>query len=57
MLIQQFFTPQIAHSSYILAGGKSCAVVDPQRDVDIYLDVAHAQHNTYFTQPGLPPLP
>ncbi len=40
MLIQQFFTPKIAHSSYILAGSRSCAVVDPQRDVDIYLDAA-----------------
>jgi len=42
MLIQQFFTPKIAHSSYILAGSRSCAVVDPQRDVDIYLDAARA---------------
>jgi glyoxylase-like metal-dependent hydrolase (beta-lactamase superfamily II)/rhodanese-related sulfurtransferase len=40
MLIQQFFTPKIAHSSYLLAGAQSCAVVDPQRDVDIYLDAA-----------------
>lgn len=40
MLIQQFFTPKIAHSSYILAGNRSCAVVDPQRDVEIYLDAA-----------------
>ncbi len=42
MLIQQFFTPKIAHSSYILAGSHSCAVVDPRRDVDIYLDAARA---------------
>ncbi len=42
MLIQQFFTPKIAHSSYILAGSQICAVVDPQRDVDIYLDAARA---------------
>ena len=40
MLLLQFFTPKIAHSSYILAGSKSCAVVDPRRDVQIYLDAA-----------------
>ncbi len=43
MLIQQLFTPKIAHSSYILAGSQSCAVVDPQRDVDIYLYATRAR--------------
>ncbi len=37
MLLKHFFVEKIAHSSYILAGQKSCAVIDPQRDVDIYL--------------------
>lgn len=40
MLIQQFFTPKIAHSSYTLAGTRNCAVIDPQRDVDVYLNAA-----------------
>lgn len=40
MLLKHFFTPKIAHSSYILAGKNSCAVIDPQRDVDIYLEEA-----------------
>lgn len=40
MLLKHFFTPKIAHSSYILAGKSSCAVIDPQRDVDIYLEEA-----------------
>lgn len=39
MLIQQIFTEKIAHSSYILAGDKTCAVVDPRRDIEIYLDL------------------
>ncbi len=42
MLIKHFFTGKIAHSSYILAGKKSCAVIDPQRDVDIYIKEARA---------------
>jgi len=42
MLLLQFFTPKIAHSSYILAGSSYCAVIDPRRDVQIYLDTARA---------------
>ena len=40
MLIKHFFVKKIAHSSYILAGSKVCAVIDPQRDTDIYIDEA-----------------
>lgn len=40
MQIAQFFVKGIAHSSYILAGKQNCAVIDPQRDVDIYLEWA-----------------
>ncbi len=42
MLLLPFFTPKIAHSSYILAGNETCAVIDPRRDVQIYLDTAHS---------------
>ena len=42
MLLLQFFTPKIAHSSYILAGNSTCAVIDPRRDVQIYVDAAKA---------------
>jgi hypothetical protein len=42
MLLLQFFTPKIAHSSYILAGNGTCAVIDPRRDVQIYVDAARA---------------
>ncbi|HPJ66283.1 MAG TPA: MBL fold metallo-hydrolase [Desulfobacteraceae bacterium] len=42
MLLKHFFTGKIAHSSYILAGSKSCAVIDPQRDVDMYITEARS---------------
>lgn len=42
MLVQQFFVPGLAHSSYLLAGSSSCAIIDPQRDVDAYLAAAAA---------------
>jgi glyoxylase-like metal-dependent hydrolase (beta-lactamase superfamily II)/rhodanese-related sulfurtransferase len=40
MFVQQFFVKGIAHSSYLLGGTKTCAIVDPQRDVQIYIDAA-----------------
>ncbi|MDD3043129.1 MAG: MBL fold metallo-hydrolase [Methanosarcinaceae archaeon] len=42
MIVQQFFVKGIAHSSYILAGKESCAVIDPRRDTEIYLEAAGA---------------
>ncbi len=42
MFIQQFFVPGLAHSSYLLGGTASCAIIDPRRDVGIYLDAAAA---------------
>lgn len=42
MLLLHFFTPKIAHSSYILAGSQTCAVIDPRRDVQIYIDAARS---------------
>ena len=40
MIVQQFFVKGLAHSSYLLGGAKTCAIVDPRRDVDVYLDAA-----------------
>lgn len=40
MYVQQFFVKGLAHSSYLLGGTKSCAIVDPRRDVAVYLDAA-----------------
>jgi glyoxylase-like metal-dependent hydrolase (beta-lactamase superfamily II)/rhodanese-related sulfurtransferase len=42
MLIQQFFVNGLAHCSYLLGGSKTCAVIDPRRDIQIYLDTAKA---------------
>jgi hydroxyacylglutathione hydrolase len=42
MLVQHFFVNGLAHSSYLLGGPSSCAIVDPRRDVDIYIDAAKA---------------
>ena len=40
MIIQQFFVSGIAHSSYMVAASKSCAVVDPERNISRYIDAA-----------------
>jgi len=40
MLLKHYFLGKIAHSSYILAGTDHCAVIDPQRDVDLYITQA-----------------
>lgn len=40
MFVQQFFIKGIAHSSYLLGGTTSCAVIDPRRDVQIYINAA-----------------
>lgn len=41
MLIKHFFVEKIAHSSYLLIGDKNCAVIDPSRDIDKYLEEAY----------------
>ncbi|MDG6256640.1 MAG: MBL fold metallo-hydrolase [Methanomicrobiaceae archaeon] len=40
MVIQQFFLPGIAHSSYLIGTTGTCAIIDPARDVDRYIDAA-----------------
>lgn len=40
MFVQQFFVPGLAHSSYLLGGAATCAIIDPRRDVGIYLEAA-----------------
>ena len=42
MLIQSFFVPGLSHISYLLCGSKTCAVIDPKRDIQIYFDTAKA---------------
>ena len=43
MYFEQFYLGCLAHASYMLASEGEAIVVDPQRDVDIYLEAA-AQH-------------
>ena len=40
MFVQQFFVKGLAHSSYLLGGTNTCAIVDPRRDVEIYVQAA-----------------
>jgi glyoxylase-like metal-dependent hydrolase (beta-lactamase superfamily II) len=43
MHFEQFYLGCLAHASYMLASEGEAVVVDPQRDVDIYLDAAAAK--------------
>jgi hydroxyacylglutathione hydrolase len=40
MIIQQFFIKWLAHSSYLLGGSNTCAIIDPTRDIKVYIDAA-----------------
>jgi glyoxylase-like metal-dependent hydrolase (beta-lactamase superfamily II)/rhodanese-related sulfurtransferase len=42
MHFHQFYLSCLAHASYLIADGGEAVVVDPQRDVDQYLDAANA---------------
>ncbi|HWW13738.1 MAG TPA: rhodanese-like domain-containing protein [Candidatus Dormibacteraeota bacterium] len=44
MYFEQFYLGCLAHASYMLASGGEAVVVDPQRDVEIYLKAAKANH-------------
>jgi hypothetical protein len=39
-MFRQFYLNCLAHASYLIADGGEAAVVDPQRDVEQYLDAA-----------------
>lgn len=40
MFVRQFFVKGVAHSSYVLGGANTCAIIDPRRDIQVYLDAA-----------------
>ncbi|MEH6712580.1 MAG: rhodanese-like domain-containing protein [Paraglaciecola polaris] len=40
MFIQTIKTSGLAHLSYFVASGNKAVVIDPRRDIDIYLDIA-----------------
>ncbi len=42
MIFEQFYLNCLAHASYLIGSGGIAAVVDPQRDVDIYIEAAAA---------------
>jgi glyoxylase-like metal-dependent hydrolase (beta-lactamase superfamily II)/rhodanese-related sulfurtransferase len=44
MYFEQFYLTCLAHASYMIASDGEAAVVDPQRDVDIYLKAADEQN-------------
>jgi len=43
MYFEQFYLGCLAHASYLLASNGEAVVVDPQRDVDVYLKAAEGQ--------------
>jgi len=43
MVFKQFYLGCLAHASYLIGSGGKAAVVDPRRDVDLYLDEARSQ--------------
>ena len=43
MYFKQFYLGCLAHASYLIGSDGEAAVVDPQRDVDIYLEEAQHQ--------------
>src|SRR6516165_9061182 len=43
MYFEQFYLGCLAHASYLLGSEGEAVVVDPQRDVEIYLDAARKQ--------------
>jgi glyoxylase-like metal-dependent hydrolase (beta-lactamase superfamily II)/rhodanese-related sulfurtransferase len=42
MIVEHFFLRGIAHNSYLLGASNTCAIIDPRRDVDVYLVAAKA---------------
>src|SRR5437763_3047579 len=44
MYFKQFYLGCLAHASYLMGSDGDAAVVDPQRDVDQYIDAAQAQN-------------
>jgi glyoxylase-like metal-dependent hydrolase (beta-lactamase superfamily II)/rhodanese-related sulfurtransferase len=44
MEIEQFYLGCLAHASYLIASDGVAAIVDPQRDIEIYLDAARKRN-------------
>src|SRR5688572_23696461 len=54
MIVKRFFEPQLAQNSYLIGCGtaKEALVIDPHRDVDVYIRAATADdlHITQVTE-------
>lgn len=48
MIIEKVKTPGVAHFSYLVGGDNSAAVIDPRRDISVYLQKA-AEHGLRIT--------
>src|SRR5438270_737322 len=46
MYFHQFYLACLAHASYLVGDGGECAIIDPQRDVDQYIDEAQQRGMT-----------
>src|ERR1041385_8913555 len=44
MYFKQFYLGRLAHASYLIGADGEAAVIDPQRDVDQYIEEASAQN-------------
>ena len=44
MIVIPFFVKGLAHSSYLLGGTDTCGIIDPRRDIQIYLDAARSMN-------------
>jgi hydroxyacylglutathione hydrolase len=42
--VRQFYLGCLAHASYLISSGGEAAVIDPQRDVEIYIETAEREH-------------
>ena len=40
MILRKIVSEGISHNSYFISAGGRAAVIDPRRDVDVYLDLA-----------------
>ncbi|HOC69900.1 MAG TPA: MBL fold metallo-hydrolase [Candidatus Hydrogenedentes bacterium] len=40
MYVEQFYVDGIAHLSYLVGGTTTCAIIDPSRDVEVYIQAA-----------------
>lgn len=43
MQFKQFYLDCLAHASYLVGDGGVCAIIDPRRDVDLYIQEAEAR--------------